>query len=84
MPVQTLKVRYVNGALWLPEEISFPEGKEVIIGIEHNLPAIDAESREWLHADFAGELPLYEWGDEGIPNGKPVRYSPDEGFVVAV
>ncbi len=84
MPVQTLKARYVNGALWLPEEINFPEGKEVIIGIEHDLPAIDAESREWLHADLAGELPLYEWGDESIPKGKPVQYSPDEGFVVAV
>ena len=82
MPVQTLKVRYVNGTLRLPEEINFPEGKEVTIGIEHDLPAIDAESREWLHADLANELPSYEWGDEGIPKGKPARYSPDEGFVV--
>ncbi len=71
MPVQTLKARYVNGALWLPEEINFPEGKEVIIGIEHDLPAIDAESREWLYADLAGELPPTNGDMRAFPKESP-------------
>ncbi|MCH8295103.1 hypothetical protein IH992_28805 [Candidatus Poribacteria bacterium] len=28
------------------------------------------------------ELPPYDWGEEGIPEGDPIEYDPDIGFVV--
>jgi len=28
------------------------------------------------------ELPPYDWGEEGIPEGKPIEYDPDFGFIV--
>ena len=28
------------------------------------------------------ELPPYDWGEEGIPEGDPIEYDPDVGFVV--
>lgn len=34
------------------------------------------EDRAWLEADLGGELPPYDWGPDGPPKGKPVRYVP--------
>ena len=42
----------------------------------------DAESRAWLDADLSKALPPYEWGKEGIPEGKLIQYDPKKGFVV--
>lgn len=42
----------------------------------------DAETREWLEAPLVDELPPYEWGEDGIPDGKPIRYVRDRGYVV--
>jgi hypothetical protein len=39
------------------------------------------EDSDWLNADLA-ELPPYDWGPEGPPKGKPVRYSPETGFII--
>ncbi len=43
---------------------------------------IDSESREWLDADLGGELPPYDWGEAGVPKGKPVFYKERVGFVI--
>lgn len=43
---------------------------------------MDEESRIWLEADLAGELPEYDWGPEGIPEGVPIVCTPDEGPVI--
>ncbi|MEO0540248.1 MAG: hypothetical protein AAFZ80_05200 [Cyanobacteria bacterium P01_A01_bin.105] len=42
-------------------------------------PTPDAETRRWLEADLSGELPEYDWGPEGIPEGLPVVYDPEQG-----
>ncbi|NCJ07420.1 hypothetical protein GS597_13065 [Synechococcales cyanobacterium C] len=42
----------------------------------------DTETSEWLDAPLVDELPSYEWGEAGIPKGKPIRFEPDHGFVV--
>lgn len=39
------------------------------------------EDQAWLEADL-GELPPYDWGPEGPPKGKPVRYKPGVGLIV--
>jgi hypothetical protein len=44
--------------------------------------ALDEESRTWLEADLAGDLPEYDWGEAGIPTVQPVRFVPGEGLVV--
>jgi len=43
---------------------------------------LKTESQTWLSADLTEELPLYDWGDNGIPEVKPVDYAPEIGFVV--
>ncbi|MBX6377718.1 MAG: helix-turn-helix domain-containing protein [Clostridia bacterium] len=40
------------------------------------------EDRAWLEEDLGGELPPYDWGPNGPPKGKPVRYVPGVGPVV--
>jgi hypothetical protein len=42
----------------------------------------DAETSEWLEAPLVDDLPPYEWGTDGMPEGKPIRYVCDLGFVV--
>ena len=42
----------------------------------------DTETSEWLEAPLVDELTPYEWGTEGIPEGKPIQYVCDRGFVV--
>jgi predicted RNase H-like HicB family nuclease len=39
------------------------------------------KDKEWLEADLA-ELPAYEWGPDGPPQGKPVRYQPGIGLII--
>lgn len=48
---------------------------------DHGVPS-EEEDRAWLGADVGGPLPPYEWGSEGPPKGKPVRYVPGVGLVV--
>lgn len=43
---------------------------------------LDDETRAWQEADLGGSLPPYEWGPEGPPKGKPVRYEPGVGLIV--
>ncbi|MGF1567019.1 MAG: antitoxin family protein [Nodosilinea sp.] len=46
------------------------------------LGGLDSETSEWLDADLTEEVLPYDWGEQGIPQGKKVHYSPDQGFVV--
>ena len=84
MSTQTLKARYTHGVLKPIGRFNIPEGQEVTVHVEEPKPlsSIDAESRAWLDADLSSELPPYEWGEEGIPKGKPIRYDLEKGFVV--
>jgi hypothetical protein len=43
---------------------------------------IDSETQIWMEADLGGPLPPYEWGPQGEPVGKPVRFEPGVGLVV--
>jgi hypothetical protein len=49
--------------------------------LESVLRRANTEDKDWLDADL-GELPLYEWGPEGPPRGKPVRYQPSVGLII--
>lgn len=49
--------------------------------LEFVLSKANTEDGDWLEADL-GELLPYEWGPEGPPKGKPVRYQPGIGLVV--
>jgi transcriptional regulator with XRE-family HTH domain len=59
-------------------------GEEVVPGdLLEYVPEPDPESREWLEDDAAGgSLPPYDWGEEGPPPARPVRYEPGVGLVV--
>ncbi len=46
------------------------------------LEGVDTETDEWLEADLAEDLPAYDWGEQGIPPGKPIHYAPGVGFVI--
>jgi len=39
------------------------------------------EDQVWLEAELC-ELPPYDWGPEGPPKGKPVRYEAGIGLIV--
>jgi len=43
---------------------------------------MDAEDHAWLYADLDGELPPYDWGPDGPPKGKPIKYVPGTGPVI--
>ena len=45
---------------------------------------VTAEDRVWLDADLSRreEIEPYDWGPEGPPEVKPVRYTVGIGFVV--
>jgi hypothetical protein len=49
--------------------------------LEFILRETNAEDKDWLEADL-GELPPYEWGAQGPPKGKPVRYQPGVGLII--
>ncbi len=44
-------------------------------------PMPSDEDRAWLDADM-GELPAYDWGPDGPPAGRPVRYAPGRGLII--
>jgi len=39
------------------------------------------EDQNWLDADLA-DWPSYEWGPEGSPTGKPIRYVEGKGLEI--
>ncbi len=44
-----------------------------------------AEEKNALRAEkesILEEFPPYDWGEEGIPEGNPIEYDPDFGFIV--
>lgn len=43
---------------------------------------VDPETHRWLEAELVEDLPPYEWGEQGVPSGKPIHYIPGRGFVV--
>ncbi len=49
--------------------------------LEFILRETNTEDEDWLDADL-GELPPYEWGVQGPPKGKPVRYHPGVGLII--
>ncbi len=57
-------------------EIKVPQSD---VGTDYTL---DPESQVWLEAELTQPLPPYDWGEAGEPEGQPVRYSPEEGFLV--
>ena len=78
----TIKAKYKNGVLEPLSKIDLPDGVEVTVHFDNSPSEMDEESREWLNAGLAGELPPYDWGKGGMPKGKPVRYDRDAGLVV--
>lgn len=65
-----------------------PEGKRAVLeSLRHDAtsellnPELDPESKAWLEADLAGDLPEYDWGPEGIPEGVPIVCT-DEGIMI--
>jgi len=47
--------------------------------------SLTPEDVAWLDTDLSrlGEIEPYEWGPGGPPKGKPIRYEPGVGVVVA-
>lgn len=85
MQTQTIKAKYKHGVLQLPEKLDIPEGAEVMVRLEASdatSARVDGESRVWLDANLSEPLPPYDWGKDGIPNVRPVRYRPGVGFFV--
>jgi predicted transcriptional regulator len=43
-----------------------------------------AEDLAWLEADLSrlGEFEAYDWGPNGVPEGRPVRYVPGKGLII--
>jgi len=52
------------------------------LSAELNSQETDVETQDWLETDLGEDLPAYEWGEEGILQGKPVRYLVGRGLVV--
>ena len=44
---------------------------------------MDIESQVWLNASLTEDLPEYDWGPEGIPEGIPVRHVDGKGVVIS-
>ena len=42
----------------------------------------DLESQTWLEADLGDDLPDYDWGENGVPQGKSVEYLSGIGLVI--
>lgn len=66
-----------------------PESKQLVfeslrkdIAAKPSGPELDEESKAWLEADLAGELPEYDWGPAGIPEGLPIQYVPGKGMMI--
>ncbi len=65
----------------LVDELPEKETLAVKRFLEFILREANNEDKDWLDADF-GELPLYEWGAQGPPEGKPARYEPGVGLII--
>lgn len=76
----------VDQIVQLIGELSFDEKKALIAKLNDKLTdaqaELDPETQIWLEEELIEELPAYEWGDSGIPTGKPIRYVPGSGFVI--
>jgi hypothetical protein len=45
---------------------------------------LDEESKIWLESVMTADLPEYDWGPAGIPEGVPIVCTADEGvFILA-
>ncbi|AIS52627.1 hypothetical protein TKV_c14580 [Thermoanaerobacter kivui] len=78
----TLKKKVIDAIEKLPED----KIAEVIDFIEYlklkeEKEKMYEEDRDWLDADLA-DLPDYDWGTNGLPKGKPVKYIPGIGLIV--
>ena len=60
----------------LPEDLSI-----VLKGILDDLLRVSSEDRYWLNLKFVS-LPLYDWGEEGVPVGKKITCK--NGSILAV
>ncbi|HUW64967.1 MAG TPA: hypothetical protein VMW83_09775 [Spirochaetia bacterium] len=38
--------------------------------------------KAWFDSDLGGPLPPFDWGPDGPPPVRPVRFDPDKGLVV--
>jgi hypothetical protein len=43
---------------------------------------LDDESKIWLDSAMTEDLPEYNWGPAGIPEGVPIVCTADEGIVI--
>ena len=43
---------------------------------------LDEETQVWLEADLTAPLPEYNWGEQGLPEGHPVRHVPGQGLMI--
>lgn len=77
-----IKTKYANGVFQPLETVDLPEGFDVTVYLENAIPTIDNESRAWVDANLSRKLPPYDWGKGEIPEGNPVEYDPELGFVV--
>lgn len=77
----TLKEELIKAVEMLPNE----KIGEVIDFIEYIKKRYEKEiyeeDRTWLDADL-DKLPEYDWGQNGPPEGKPVKYIPGIGLIV--
>ncbi|KJS18254.1 MAG: hypothetical protein VR69_01460 [Peptococcaceae bacterium BRH_c4b] len=58
--------------------------QEKIMLVKRYLEDLLKENNEdefWLEADL-GDLPPYDWGLNGLPKGKNVKYQPGVGLIV--
>jgi predicted DNA-binding antitoxin AbrB/MazE fold protein len=86
----TVEVIYEDGVLKLTQPLNLAEGTRLAVVINQPETALaalpveelDAETSEWLEADLIENALPYDWGEQGIPQGKKVYYSPEQGFVV--
>jgi hypothetical protein len=61
------------------EVVDFAERLRVRRGLP---PEMTEEDRAWLDAEPALRDEPYDWGPEGPPPTRPVRYVPGVGFVI--
>lgn len=86
----TVEVIYEDGVLKLTQPLNLVEGTRLAIVISQAesplvvppLESLDTETSQWLEADLIDAEPPYDWGEQGVPQGKKVYYSPEQGFVV--
>ncbi|MEG6569128.1 hypothetical protein [Thermoanaerobacterium thermosaccharolyticum] len=79
---KVLKKKLIKIAETLPDE----KIKEIINSIEEylknkNVKEMIEEDREWLNSNLT-DFPEFDWGPEGPPKGKPVKYIECVGIVV--